>query len=304
MTSPYHPGELHIQHAAGLHEDAAHVAQIIHPRLSGSAALFLSRTETIVLAGLDRSGRCWTSARAGQPGFVRTTSDHLHITGGLRTDDPLAALGPGDPVGTIAIDMAHRRRLRVNGSIEAADRDRIVVVVREAYGNCPKYIDTRGRIEPLPPGHVADRTKCRLTAADKQLLEESRTFFIGSIHPQRGADASHRGGDPGFVEVKTSNELRFPDYPGNAMFNTLGNVFLDPRVGLLFVGPAGDRLQITGAATIEFHQPSTNNPEGRTIIVRVDDTVRWTDRPPPSPASSCGSPSTRPWPSSPWSRSA
>lgn len=272
MSSPYHCGERQIQRITGLDTEAAHVAQIIQSSLLTSAKLFLSLVETIVLAGLDDRHRCWVTAHTGRPGFIRTTNDRLHIVGGLRDVDPLAALAPGDPIGTIAINMAHRRRLRVNGTIESADRDGITIAVREAYGNCPKYIDTTARIAP-PLKHTINHRRNGLTAADISLLEASRTFFIGSVHPGRGADASHRGGQPGFIQADSS-ELQFPDYAGNAMFNTLGNLSHNPNVGLLFVGPCGDRLQVTGTAKIHFHGRSVESPEGRTVLVRVDESQR------------------------------
>ncbi|MBD2020206.1 pyridoxamine 5'-phosphate oxidase family protein, partial [Leptolyngbya sp. FACHB-36] len=76
------------------------------------------------------------------------------------------------------------------------------------------------------------------------------TFFIASLHPTHGADASHRGGYPGFVQVD-SERLVFPDYSGNNMFNTLGNLQVNPSAGLLFIDfEQGHTLQLTGSATI------------------------------------------------------
>jgi uncharacterized protein len=78
------------------------------------------------------------------------------------------------------------------------------------------------------------------------------TFFIASAHPERGADASHRGGRPGFVQVAPDGRsLRFPDYTGNRMFKTLGNLTVEPRAGLLFVDwESGATLQLTGRADV------------------------------------------------------
>lgn len=276
MNSPcYHSGEHQIQRTAGLEAEAAHVAQIIQSCLSPSAERFLSLVETVVLAGLDDRHRCWVTMRTDSPGFIRTTQDRLHIIGGLRDVDPLAVLAFGDPIGTIAIDMVHRRRLRVNGIIESADRDGITVAVHEAYPNCPKYIDAAVAIRPLTLEREANCRRNGLTDADISLLRASRTFFIGSVHPRRGADASHRGGEPGFVQVDSRSELRFPDYAGNAMFNTLGNLSINPTVGLLFIEPCGDQLQVTGTAKIIFDEPSTESPEGRTVLVQVDEIKRW-----------------------------
>jgi predicted pyridoxine 5'-phosphate oxidase superfamily flavin-nucleotide-binding protein len=86
----------------------------------------------------------------------------------------------------------------------------------------------------------------------------------GSTAPR--ADASHRGGPPGFVEVAGDGaRLRFPDFPGNRMFQTLGNLAVDPRVGLLFVDwDTGTALQVTGRAEIVWAD------DRRGVVVRVD----------------------------------
>jgi predicted pyridoxine 5'-phosphate oxidase superfamily flavin-nucleotide-binding protein len=90
-----------------------------------------------------------------------------------------------------------------------------------------------------------------LDAAPAALVAAADTFFIASFHPERGADASHRGGRPGFVRVRGQRTLEFDDYPGNNMFNTLGNLSGHPWAGLLFVDfERGDLVQMTGRARI------------------------------------------------------
>jgi predicted pyridoxine 5'-phosphate oxidase superfamily flavin-nucleotide-binding protein len=81
-----------------------------------------------------------------------------------------------------------------------------------------------------------------------RLIAEADTFFLGTIHPERGADASHRGGPPGFVHV-VDDGLWWPDFPGNNMFNSLGNLAVDPTAALLFIDYAtGATLHMSGAA--------------------------------------------------------
>jgi predicted pyridoxine 5'-phosphate oxidase superfamily flavin-nucleotide-binding protein len=85
------------------------------------------------------------------------------------------------------------------------------------------------------------------------------TFFIASAHPlarsnpgaERGVDVSHRGGRPGFVRVDADDVLTVPDFTGNSFFNTLGNLLLEPRAGLLFIEhDSGDTLQVAARAEI------------------------------------------------------
>ena len=65
--------------------------------------------------------------------------------------------------------------------------------------------------------------------------------------------------------------LHFPDYTGNAMFNTLGNLVENPAVGLLVIDPDGRPLQLTGQAHLEFHPPQEDSPEGRTVHITLDE---------------------------------
>jgi predicted pyridoxine 5'-phosphate oxidase superfamily flavin-nucleotide-binding protein len=107
-------------------------------------------------------------------------------------------------------------------------------------------------------------------------IERADTLFIASVHATRGADASHRGGQPGFVRVLDERRLRVPDYAGNNMFQTLGNIATDPRVGLLFVAfDTGTTLQLTGRARILWEVSDRAGLPGaeRAVEVEVDEVV-------------------------------
>jgi hypothetical protein len=97
-----------------------------------------------------------------------------------------------------------------------------------------------------------------LATGTRSLIERADTFFIASWHGEGGADASHRGGRPGFVRVLDDRTLAFADYPGNNMFNTLGNLVGHPRIGLLFIDfERGDLVQLTGRARIQWEPQTT-----------------------------------------------
>ena len=101
----------------------------------------------------------------------------------------------------------------------------------------------------LPTPSVQDFDS--LTLTQQARITSADTFFIASMHSESGADASHRGGYPGFIQVVNNNLLLFPDYIGNNMFKTLGNIALNPNSGLLFVDfECGNTLQLTGKASI------------------------------------------------------
>src|SRR5262249_26812226 len=111
--------------------------------------------------------------------------------------------------------------------------------------------------------------------------EGADTLFIGSVHEGTGADASHRGGRPGFVRVVDEKRLRLPDYAGNNMFQTLGNILTDSRVGLVFVNfTSVATVQITGRARILWHRTSFSDLPGaeRAVEVEIDEVVELDGR--------------------------
>src|ERR1041384_5691157 len=106
-----------------------------------------------------------------------------------------------------------------------------------------------------------------LSRRQMEWISRADTFFIGSRHAEGGVDASHRGGQPGFVQCIDERTLEFPDYAGNRMFQTLGNLVLDPTAGLLFVDfERGHTLQIAGAVTIEWSPGNGQFPGAERIV--------------------------------------
>ncbi|MGH8355609.1 MAG: pyridoxamine 5'-phosphate oxidase family protein, partial [Pseudomonas sp.] len=171
-----------------------------------------------------------------------------------QADDPLAAqLRQGARLGLLGLELPTRRRNRMNGSAIETDADGFTVAVAQSFGNCPKYIQARSwRSEPRQPGPLEQGQG--LDARWLPLVQQADTLFIASQHsdPQAGGvDVSHRGGAPGFVSLGSDGRLWLPDYRGNSMFNTLGNLMHEPRCGLLFVDfQSGDLLQLEARAEL------------------------------------------------------
>ena len=96
----------------------------------------------------------------------------------------------------------------------------------------------------------------------KQFITKADTFFVGSGDAEGNLDASHRGGKPGFVQVLDEKTLKIPDYPGNSMYNTLGNFVTNPNTGLLFVDfENGKTLQLVGKAKVLLNESEETNEE-------------------------------------------
>ena len=177
----------------------------------------------------------------------------------LPTDPLHPLLSTGGDVGTIVMDS--HRRMRVNGVLTPTT-DGFTIHTEQVFSNCGRYIsDRQGALRPARPGPVTGGAE--LSSTQMRLIRGADTFFIGTSHPEGAADASHRGGNPGFVQVDAPGAWRWPDYDGNGMFMTLGNLALDPRVGLLFLDWAeGTLLQVSGRAALDW------SPAGRGAAAR------------------------------------
>src|SRR5712675_768976 len=124
---------------------------------------------------------------------------------------------------------------------------------------------------------ISDRLEEKLarvqfTPGDKTFIEISPYFFLATADAQGRPDCSFKGGSPGFVRITGASELAFPDYDGNGMFKSLGNVLVNPNVGLLFIAMHGKpkRLRINGSARVSDADPLLKETVGAQMIVRVE----------------------------------
>lgn len=260
-TNVYHAGEIAVQERTGERSVAQRRAAMVGDRLVHGARAFLSRQGVAAVSAAGADGSLWASLWCGTPGFLRADEhgervalisalDHT-----LPVDPVRAVVQAHAPLGMVVIDFVTRQRLRINGIVGRADRTGLELHVREAFGNCIKYIQRRmrfdddlrvGAIARVEHGCVFDRTR-------QEFIARADTSFVASIHPERGLDVSHRGGHPGFVRVQDERTLRIPDYPGNSMFQTLGNLDIDSRAGLALIDfERGRILSLTGNARSAF----------------------------------------------------
>jgi predicted pyridoxine 5'-phosphate oxidase superfamily flavin-nucleotide-binding protein len=254
MNSVYHPGELKVQTRAGVVEAAKSVGSMIYPLIAHVFVNFIHSQPMVILGSVDGHGMVWSSILCRRPGFMRVKDEQtLKINARPDESDPLYDnLRDGGELGLLVIDFAARRRLRLNGSV-TIEPDGFSVRTRQVYANCPKYIQAR-ECELQNGISLSSRTARKGSSLGGELQERigrADTFFIASFHPLGGADASHRGGFPGFVQVVDERTLIWPDYNGNNMFNTLGNITENPECGLLFVDfEQGGTIQLSGTADI------------------------------------------------------
>jgi predicted pyridoxine 5'-phosphate oxidase superfamily flavin-nucleotide-binding protein len=288
-ANEYHAGEIAVQQRAGERSIAARRGGMIGDRLVDGARAFLSRQGVAAVGAEAPDGTVWASLWNDAAGFLRAADDGEHVEVIPALDrtvdvDPVRPIvQAGAPLGMLVIDLATRQRLRINGIVTRADALGMKLRVRETFGNCNKYIQRRQRsdaptseVAPVTHGHALD-------AERRDFIARTDTAFVASIHPVRGLDVSHRGGQPGFIWVESDGTLRMPDYPGNSMFQTFGNFEVDPRAGLALIDfERGRVLSLTGNATTVFGAEDQRHPTGGTGRYWSFTVARWVDFPLPS----------------------
>jgi predicted pyridoxine 5'-phosphate oxidase superfamily flavin-nucleotide-binding protein len=254
-TIPYHSGELAVQQQAGTRHQAAHLAQILQTAFPAQARAFLAAQPFIVVSSADTDGRLWASVLTGMPGFLQVPDAHtLCIAAQPATGDVLTAnLASDAALGATVIDFEKRRRIRLNGRAHL-EPEGLFMALNEVFFNCPKYIQAREwQLQPSAEPAQSGLIESALTAELQEWITDADTFFLATAHTDDGLDVSHRGGLPGFVRVLDAYTLQWPDYNGNGMFQSLGNLALDPRAGLLFPDfVQGHVLQLTGQARTDW----------------------------------------------------
>lgn len=279
QTSPFHSGEQAVQDRAGVRERAEVIGQRgIRSYMPEQHREFFAQLPFIVLGALDETGQPWATLLVGPKGFVHAPDERtLQIHALPDAEDPLAgALRVGSAVGLLGIELETRRRNRVNGPLLQVERDGLRIGVAQSFGNCPKYIQARS-LEMQPPlgAPPAAQSANALNDKDIALVRSADTFFIAThaapVENQGpgGTDVSHRGGKPGFVRVDGRTTLLWPDFAGNSFFNTLGNLQLNPRAGLLFPDfISGDLLHLAGRGEVIWEAEELDAFAGAERLVR------------------------------------
>ncbi|WP_248966295.1 pyridoxamine 5'-phosphate oxidase family protein [Sphaerisporangium perillae] len=281
-----HPGELLLQRRAGITKPLGSArTRAVIPDV---AADFLRAQRMLVIASPDRRGRVWATALTGPEGFADPL-DERHIAIDALPAGPVAGLYDGGDdedgrdIGIIAIEPATRRRMRANGRAHR-EGDRLIVRTEQVYSNCPKYIQKREPAFGSTGSATRISTGQALTPAQRDWIRAADTFFIATHVDGQGSDASHRGGAPGFVQVIDERRLAWPEYPGNLMFMTLGNLLLNPSCGLLFLDwESGRGLRLTGRAAFDGDEAGFELEEVVEMAGEIPSPWRFVERSPFNP---------------------
>lgn len=275
ISEVFHEGERFVQERTGERASALLNAGNLGTAIQSAARQFVGQQVWCAISAKDVHGRIWSSLLVGEKGFLLPDQDMCGITvcptdfpAGDASPHPLSELHLGHSVGMLLIELTTRRRLRINGVLTRIDETGFHLAVEESFPACPKYIQRRkldlggtaGRGAPNPSAFTDRRSVC-------QLLKEADTLFLGTTGPNGRMDVSHRGGRPGFASFRDGT-IWLPDFSGNSMFNTLGNLHLDPHCGLVvpdFLN--GRQYQLSGHAKIHFDVPDE--------IAQTGGTMRW-----------------------------
>ena len=261
MTEVYHSGEREIQDIVGEAAIAARNGVVIKDTVIAGAINFIEKQPMAIVGSQNNEGEIWTSLLIGKFGFAKVPNPNTIVF-----DRNSVSSNPADlfytniqqhnQIGSLFIEFDRRRRFRINGTCQWQG-SQIEVKVNEAYPNCPKYIQRRIALLPEYINKVASTTVegTELSADGISWIRNADTFFVGSSSKDGRLDVSHRGGNPNFIEVMSNGALKIPDYSGNSLYNTLGNILQNPNVGLLFIDfEKGHTLQLTGKAGLLFDQ--------------------------------------------------
>ena len=263
MNQVFHEGEREIQERVGEQLHASKNSRAIAGSIIRGAFNFIEKQPMAIVSSADKIGQVWVSLLVGDFGFVTVpNATSLSIQKDMIYSDAddifFSNLESNINIGSLFIELDTRRRFRING-IASHTREKIEVAVEEAYPNCPQYIQRRiiSTSENFSKAKAEKVKGTMLTEDQIQWISTSDTLFVGSQGGHNRLDASHRGGNPGFVGVLDNQTIKIPDYRGNSMYNTLGNFVQNPHAGLLFIDFQNRRtLQLTGTAEILLDQTS------------------------------------------------
>ncbi|MCZ6554743.1 MAG: pyridoxamine 5'-phosphate oxidase family protein [Candidatus Dadabacteria bacterium] len=274
MKSKFHSGEIAVQTRAGVRDIAQRVSRVISSTLPHNVQYFLEIQSMVIIGSIDGNNHVQASVLTGNPGFIQALDERTIRIDAMTFDgDPLIAnLKKRNEIGILAIDLETRHRLKVKG--EAQIKSGIIyVTVKRAYAQCPKYIQAREAVSIPSEYHAKGNIQHSENLSNdlQKFIATSDTFFISTYHEDSGVDVSHRGGNPGFVKVLNQNKIVFPDYSGNSMFNTLGNISVNPGASLLFIDfQNGSTIQLTGEANIIWDDYRVEEFAGAERIVEFE----------------------------------
>jgi len=280
LASVFHDGEKTIQERVGVRDKVEVMGRrVVRDYMPGQHREFFSSLPYAFAGSIDEMGWPQASILIGPEGFISSPDENIFsLSGDYQSFPRLGSLESGSEFGLLGIEFHSRRRNRVNGILTEKSGQDMHFQVKQSFGACPKYIQKRDYTSTAPKGtsHMPNPlVSDRLDGSIRKMVKTADSFFIASQYngdnnkSAHGVDVSNRGGKPGFVHLENDQTLIWPDYVGNFMFNTLGNLQGNPKAGLLFIDfTTGDILNIRGEAEVVWDTDLIDQFEGAQRFVR------------------------------------
>ncbi|KAH6638465.1 oxidoreductase-like protein [Boeremia exigua] len=286
-----------------------HVPDLDNPTsstLTPQALSTLQRAPLLAIGMLDDQNRPWTALWGGAPGFsehiggdflgIRTFVDGMYdpVVQSIITDPLSKTVELEDQrkmFSALAINLIARKRVKLGGKlVHATVREietrgdvekppvyapktqqliNLVTKIEESLGNCPKYLNQYD----LRPAMTTPSLKSQgpnLTTEGRNLIEKADMFFL-STATNIDMDTNHRGGPPGFVRIISPTTIVFPEYSGNRYYQSLGNAYTNPLIGVTFPQyETGDVLYMTGTVEILVGADAAHVVPGTNLAVKIE----------------------------------
>ena len=301
QPSPWHEGEDKVHELTSVPYTDNPNSPFLLPR----AAYLIQRFPLISLGTLDDQDRPWATLWGGEPPFalpvaqsiigIRTTVDASYdpvleaLYKGKDDGEVVREDGPGRMISGLSISLEERNRVKlygrmVAGALNAQEGEssegrpgqvQLVIKIEQSLLNCPKYLNKKIITPALPEPNLLSSSP-HLSPEAINLISQADLFFVASAHAHEDMDCNHRGGPPGFVQVSQPQSpteptvLVWPEYSGNNLYQTLGNLMATPRAGLVIPNfETGDVLYITGNTEVLVGREASSIISKSTLAVRL-----------------------------------
>jgi NAD(P)H-flavin reductase len=298
---PWHEGELAMAKDMRVPDMDNPTFPTLSPQLANHAQI----APLIAIGTLDKQGRPWTTLWGGEKGISQPVAQGVlgircqvvrqhdpvveELVGKEGNGTVVREEGVGRMVSGLTIDLETRKRTKLFGRMiagalsmredEATESKQsiaevqLVLNIEQSLGNCPKYLNKKHvELAESNPELISDSPQLPQRALD--LLSKADLFFLSSANHDQDMDTNHRGGPAGFVRV-VSNEstgavLCYPEYSGNRLYQTLGNLKVNPVVGLCVPDfESGDMLYLTGTTSILIGQDAATLLPRSNLAVKI-----------------------------------
>ncbi|KAL7803627.1 hypothetical protein V8C44DRAFT_272805 [Trichoderma aethiopicum] len=299
LVSAWHPGEL------AMHRDLRN-PRFENPTSPGCPtpyAIRVMHSQLVALGTLDDEGRPWTTVWGGERGFARPVAegvlglksavDKMHDpvykafweSSSDKSDGPdeegIVRPEGGKMMSALSIDLETRDRVKLAGRLIAGadvcspeSEVQLAFQVEESLGNCPKYINKKALETVIPqPELVPGGPGGMLPLEAVSLIEKADMFFLSSTNGV-SMDTNHRGGPRGFIRILKNDEdgveLVYPEYSGNRLYQSLGNLKVNPLIGVVIPDyTTSDALYLTGRTTILLGKQASDVLPRSNIAVKI-----------------------------------